>query len=62
MLKIVITHKWCHPEFGGTRTETWEYPMSEATSASEKFYEMKGKIQDVYSHISIKIVEFMSFK
>jgi hypothetical protein len=55
-LEIVVTHKWCHPEFGGERIEQNRFAMGDAVEA-ENFFIEKIKNQDSYYEMySIDIV------
>jgi hypothetical protein len=42
-MEIVVTQKWCHPEFGGTRINEKRFQMSEGEKACEYFNKLEDE-------------------
>ena len=57
-LEIVVTEKWCHQEFGGTRISQKRFTMAEALNAKEYYSgKLVDSVHDSYVHYYIEIVE-----
>jgi hypothetical protein len=53
-MEIIIMQKWCHPEFGGTRTSTKKFTMAQFLEAEGEFKRL-SEGDCAYQHTSIFI-------
>jgi hypothetical protein len=55
-MKITVTERSAHPEFGGEQVRAWDFSMDDARKAEAKFLELEKLNHGVYGYVTITII------